>query len=147
MVSSELIPGLVFQVTREQRAVIERRLARFDVTLQQASVLLRASGAHDQETSPHRLASALGTDNAGMTRLIDRLEAKGLVTRRSHPSDRRSLTIGLTEAGAGLAPSLGPVLSSVSRDMLAGLTAEERTQLASLLGRLLDNLRNAGGDH
>jgi DNA-binding MarR family transcriptional regulator len=143
MLRHDFIPGLVFQVTREQRAVMERRLARFDVTLQQASVLIRARG---QETSPHELAAALGTDNAGMTRLLDRLEAKGLVARRSHPSDRRSITIGLTEVGAGLAPRLGPVLGSVSRDMLAGFSAEETAALGSLLGRLLDNLRNAPGD-
>jgi DNA-binding MarR family transcriptional regulator len=143
MFSGDLIPGLVFQVTREQRAVMERRLAPFDVTLQQASVLVRAGG---QETSPHELAAATGTDNAGMTRLLDRLEAKGLVARRSHPSDRRALTIELTEVGAALAPRLRPVLASVSRDMLAGFSAEETGALSSLLRRLLDNLRGAPGD-
>jgi DNA-binding MarR family transcriptional regulator len=137
---SDSIPGLVFQLTREQRALMERRLAPFDVTLQQASALIRV---RDGETSPHGLATAIGTDNAGMTRLLDRLEAKGLVARRSHPSDRRSLTVELTEAGASLAPRLGPVLGSVGREMLTGFGADETAALGAMLRRLLDNLRGA----
>jgi DNA-binding MarR family transcriptional regulator len=48
---------------------------------------------------PWARSELLGTDHAGMTRLVDRLEGKGLVARQPHPQDRRSIVVGLTDAG------------------------------------------------
>jgi DNA-binding MarR family transcriptional regulator len=49
-----------------------------------------------QQSSPSQLMTALGTDTAGMAKLLDRLEIKGLIERRSNPGDRRSVLIALT---------------------------------------------------
>ena len=67
---------LIHQVSRELTNALERRLAPHGLTAQQAALLINAARG---ETSPKRLAPLLGTDTAGMTRLLDRLEAKGLV--------------------------------------------------------------------
>jgi DNA-binding MarR family transcriptional regulator len=131
------VSGLVFQIVRELRSTLDRGLAPFDVTTQQATLLIRSAS---REATPHRLAAPLGTDTAGMTRLLDRLEAKGLLRRRSHPTDRRSIVIQLTADGEALVPHLTPVFESVTGLLLAGLSPEETDQLQTTLQRVLDNL-------
>lgn len=131
----------VFQLVREQRLLLDRRLAPFDLTMQQGAVLLRI--ARQGGIRPNEMAADVGTDTSGMTRLIDRLEAKHLVVRRPDPVDRRSLIIELSEAGKNLAPKLGPVFGSVERDLTTGHSTADFEQARAVLKRLLDNMREA----
>ena len=85
----------------------------------------------------------LGTDTAGMTKLLDRMESKGLLRRRRHPDDRRAVIIDLTDRGRDLVPLLPPVFGRVTGQLLAGLSPDEVAQLNTLLQRMLDNLRAA----
>src|ERR1700704_1449591 len=77
--------SLLHRVGRELSMALERQLAPFEVTPQQAALLLQSA---PRETSPSQLLEILGTDTAGMTRLLDRLERKGLIMRRKHAEDR-----------------------------------------------------------
>jgi DNA-binding MarR family transcriptional regulator len=133
------VASLVFQVFREQRNALDRKLAAFDLTAQQGALLLLSWLR--PRLSPGQLAARLGTDNAGMTRLVDRLEAKGLVARRNNPADRRSIVIEPTAAGRALRPRVAPVFASLDRQLLAGFSAEETARLKAMLRRLLANLR------
>jgi DNA-binding MarR family transcriptional regulator len=135
------VSGLLFQIMREMRGAIGRRAAEFDITPQQAFLLVRT--LRRPEASPTELGAEVGTDNAGITRLVDRLEAKGLVARRNHPGDRRSIVIELTQSGQELAPSLAPIFAGVERQLIADLSNEEVSHLKALLRRLLANLREA----
>jgi DNA-binding MarR family transcriptional regulator len=83
----------------------------------------------------------LGTDTAGMTKLLDRLQAKELIQRQRHPADRRAVLISLTEQGQALLPRLRPAFGRVTSQLLAGFTEEEITQLTGMLHRILGNLR------
>ncbi|WP_322770025.1 MarR family transcriptional regulator [Frankia sp. Cr1] len=131
--------SLLHRTARELNTALERSLAPFDVTAQQAALLLRLRS----ETSPHRLAAALGTDTAGMTRLLDRLEDKGLVSRVRHPSDRRSVRVELTAAGATLTPRLAPVFGSVIRRLFDGFSTDDLQQLSVMLQRMFNNLTSS----
>jgi DNA-binding MarR family transcriptional regulator len=133
------VPRLIVQLSREWRAALDRQLAPFALTSQQA-ILLRLA-LH--ETSPHRLAAILGTDTAGMTRLLDRLEQKGYLERNPHPHDRRAIVIELTTAGRELVPRFAPVIQHARNALLAGVPVEDSDRLGALLQRLLDNLRAA----
>jgi DNA-binding MarR family transcriptional regulator len=128
--------SLLQRTAKELSTALERALAPFDVTAQQAALLLRLR----TETVPSRLAVALGTDTAGMTRLLDRLEDKALVRRTRHPSDRRSVQIELTETGTALVPRLAPAFGTIMRRLFDGFAEEELQQLTGMLGRMLDNL-------
>ncbi|MFC3984594.1 MarR family winged helix-turn-helix transcriptional regulator [Streptosporangium jomthongense] len=130
---------LVQQVGRELRNAVEARLAPFDITSQQAALLLNVLRG---QTGPAQLAVVLGTDTAGTTRLLDRMEAKGLISRSRHPSDRRAVVIEATEAGRALAPRIAPVFGQVNRRMLDGVSDEELRALTGLLERMLGNLRS-----
>src|SRR5262249_14444654 len=71
--------SLLTQVGRALNTALDRAFAELDLTAQQAALLMHA---HKSDTSPTQLMARLGTDTAGMTKLIDRLEAKGLLARR-----------------------------------------------------------------
>ena len=132
------IVGLIFEVTRQLGTAIDRRVARFNVTGQQAALLVRSSTEPD--LTPTQLAPWLGTDNAGITRLVDRLEVKGLVARRSSSSDRRVVVIQPTEAGYDLVPHLIAALDEVTIQLFGGFTPEEISLAESTLRHFLSNL-------
>jgi DNA-binding MarR family transcriptional regulator len=138
----ELLLGggsLIHQVGRELDTALGRQLAQLGLTAQQAALLLWSAR---QETSPSQLVALLGTDTAGVSRLVDRLETKGLIRRRNHPGDRRSIVIELSAQGHTLVPRLPPIFGQISMRLLAGFSAEEVQQLTTLLERMLGNLRS-----
>src|SRR5256712_14197249 len=79
---------LLLRAVREMRTAFDRKLEHVGLTAQQAEILFRCSRAG--ELTPKQLTNLLSTDNAGVTRLVDRLERKGPVTRHASPADRRS---------------------------------------------------------
>ena len=130
--------SLLNQVGRALRTAVDAHLGPLGLTSQQASLLTLAAR---RSTSPNELLEEVGVDTAGITRLLDRLAAKGLVERVRHPDDRRSVVIELTPAGRALVPLLPPVFGRVTHALLAGFSAAEIEQLSGMLVRMLKNLR------
>jgi DNA-binding MarR family transcriptional regulator len=83
------------------------------------------------------LANRLGIDPVSAGQMIDFLEAKGLVDRRVHPSDRRARVLRLTRRGAELRRRLRPSLLAAQERLLAPLSPAERTALLSMLSRVI----------
>jgi DNA-binding MarR family transcriptional regulator len=139
------VSGEVFRLGRDLRTLIDRELAPFGITTQQAALILvaRRRGA----LSPAHVTQRLGTDAAGMSRLVDRLEAKGLVARESSPTDRRAVVITLTPAGRELAPQLAGAFRAAHHHLFHGLAEAELERFRSVLGRLRENLRAANAGH
>src|SRR3546814_11853795 len=75
-----------------------------------------------------------------MTRLLDRLEAKGLVARTADPTARRALNIHLTESGLAIWQDINKCGERVRERALAGMSEEERSVLTQLPVRAPDNL-------
>jgi DNA-binding MarR family transcriptional regulator len=85
------------------------------------------------------LARRCTLDAGSMTRLLDRLEARGLCRRERSQSDRRVVHIKLTPAGEATAEQMQRMLCRVYNEVLTGFTPREWTQLRSLLSRVADN--------
>jgi DNA-binding MarR family transcriptional regulator len=85
------------------------------------------------------LARECQLDTGAMTRLLDRLEAKGLVTRVRSSEDRRVVNLELTKEGRQAAREIPAVLCKVQNAFLQGLTVTEWQQLKELLARVLAN--------
>lgn len=134
------ITALVFQLSRHLALTLDRRTAPFNLTGPQAALLLRTCAAPG--ATPTQLASTLGIDNAGTTRLLDRLEGKGLIARHTSPTDRRVVIIEPTPDGKALAPHLLPIVRGVTVQLLEGLAPEELPALHTLLLRLLENVES-----
>ncbi|QPF73914.1 MarR family transcriptional regulator [Roseateles sp. DAIF2] len=135
-------PGesLGWLVKRVQQSIVhqaDKRLGEHGLTHAQWGPLIRLFflGA----CPAAQLAADLGLDAGALTRLLDRLEAKGLVQRDRSSSDRRVVLITLTDAGRGLTDILPAVLSDIFNAHLAGFSREEWQTLMSLLRRMLAN--------
>lgn len=127
-------------VGRELRTALDRKLMAHGLTSQQAALLLLSRLL--REPNPVKIAARLGTDTAGMTRLIDRLEKKGLIFRKMSPEDRRSIVIVLGPKSKHVLPRLIPEFRSVEEGLLEGFSKHEVEQLNLMLRRLLKNARN-----
>lgn len=130
-----LASGLVLRVARELRTALDQAFADLDLTSQQAGLLVHVYGG---VSSPKGLAELLGTDAAGMTRMLDRLQRKDLLRRVADSRDRRAIVVELTDAGRALVPELPPVFEAVGGTLVGGLDAG---QLQATLETLLTNVR------
>ncbi len=91
-------------------------------------------GAIQQE-----LGAAMGIDRTTMVSLVDQLEGARLAKRRPSAKDRRAREIAITPKGRRLLGRARGMLSEAEDDVLAGLTAEERRDLLTLLRRALES--------
>ena len=100
---------------------------------------LRRQGA-PYALSPGELGERTMVSSGAVTKRVDRLEARGLVERRPHPSDGRSRTVALTAAGRAVVDAAMDEHVLNEARLLAGLDPDERAALADLLGRLATTL-------
>ena len=92
-----------------------------------------------QAESVAELARTCELDAGAMTRLLDRLECKGLCRRVRSSVDRRVVNLELTSEGNVAAAVIPEVLSEVQNLALAGFTQQEWEQLKDFLQRILEN--------
>jgi DNA-binding MarR family transcriptional regulator len=132
--------GLLFRQLRDGMwAQMERELVKagHDLTFSQFVTLKKLAGGIASVTD---LARAAELNPGAMTRLLDRLAAKGLVERVADPGDRRALHIHLTEAGVAIWRDIDQCGQRVHDRAFGDMGEDDRTQLLRLLERVRDNL-------
>jgi len=90
--------------------------------------------------SPSRLAEQVVCTSGGMTRIVDRLERRGLCERTRDPADRRGVLVGLTEAGRRLSRQASDAYRARRERVLAQLDSNEIEHLDACMRRMLDVL-------
>jgi DNA-binding MarR family transcriptional regulator len=96
--------------------------------------LLKALAGEDR--SMREISQALHVSPRTVTDLIDGLEARGLVTRGPHPSDRRITLLHLTDAGRRELASANAAAETVAASAVCALDADEQHSLQALLDRV-----------
>lgn len=81
----------------------------------------------------------LGYDSGAMTRLLDRIEKKGLIRRVANPDDRRSYLLELTPESKALFPQAKRRVQAVFKRLLSGFSEEQAAALKLSLEQLLAN--------
>jgi DNA-binding MarR family transcriptional regulator len=122
-------------VDREMAA--DEQLVAMEVTSAQFIVLTTLSMGEMKSASD--LCKHISYDAGAMTRMIDRLEEKGLLRRSRCPNDRRLVNLELTEKGSLALPQMRRVAMRVLNRFLDGFTKAEARQLESFLIRMLEN--------
>ncbi|WP_371483136.1 MarR family winged helix-turn-helix transcriptional regulator [Kitasatospora sp. NBC_00315] len=97
------------------------------------------------ELTPTQLARESFASGAAVTKRLRRLESLGLVSRRIDERDRRVAHLSLTPSGTDLVDRLYPELLGYDDALLAGLSSEQRDDLAEALSRLLLALEGSTG--
>jgi DNA-binding MarR family transcriptional regulator len=128
---------LVNRVRIEMIDALDRELSKFDISAAQLIVL--ASVANKEADSAATLCKSISYDPGAMTRMIDRLEHKGLIRRSPNPDDRRATNLEITTAGRALYPQLLAAKENVQAQLLRGFSEDEVRLLESLLNRMLGN--------
>lgn len=118
-------------------AALETELAPLELTSAQFVVVIAAMRGRARTIT--EFCAFAGVEAGAMSRLLDRLESKGIVRRVRDYTDRRQVHVELTDKGQQLSPQIMPVIASVYARFLSDFTAEEALLLQSLLQRLLDN--------
>ena len=96
---------------------------------------LRRAGA-PYALSPGQLGAEAMVTSGTVTNRVDRLEARGFVSREREPNDRRGVRVVLTSVGQQTVDGALTDLLDRERDLLVGLSANEQQQLANLLRSL-----------
>ena len=116
---------------RLMSAVLESR----DITVQQYNVLRILRGAGPDGLPTLEIAERMIEQTPGITRLIDRLEEKLLVSRRRPLEDRRCVYCRISPAGLALLAGLDQPVVETGNAAMASLSSKEVAQLVALLDR------------
>jgi DNA-binding MarR family transcriptional regulator len=131
------IGGLLGRVKLAMGAALDAELAPLDITAAQYVILMSIALAEADSAS--ELCKGISYDPGAMTRMLDRLERRGLVRRVAHPNDRRASNLELTAEGKAVIPKLRASGMNVVNRFLSGFTPKEAQQLEGLLLRMLEN--------
>ncbi|MBL0956189.1 MarR family winged helix-turn-helix transcriptional regulator [Leptospira levettii] len=116
-----------------------KRLNNLDVTVAEW-VILREMYSHEKYTSPSVVAEITGLSRGAVSKLIDRLLHKGLVSRTEDTSDRRYQEIKLTKQGKTLVPKLAKIADENDEAFFSHLTPFEEKELRKILMKLTNLL-------
>jgi len=141
-------PGAAFllaQVGAHAASRFAARLTEADLVPANAGIfrILSATPAISQQA----LATALGTVPSRLVALVDDLEARGLVERRAHETDRRTYALHLTDKGKATMEIISKIAREHRQDLLAALSEEEQATLSGLLQRVAEQQGLLWGVH
>jgi DNA-binding MarR family transcriptional regulator len=138
------VGALLNRVRTEMLAALDRelaadkRLAPLELSAAQYIVLATLAGAAERMSAAD-LCKDISYDAGAMTRMLDRLEAKSLISRARCTHDRRLTYLALTEEGKAAFPRMREISIGVLNALLRGFTKAEARQLEASLGRMLEN--------
>jgi DNA-binding MarR family transcriptional regulator len=113
--------------------------AATDVPLDRARYVVLRAVAESEPVRTTALAEQVGVDPSTMSRHVGILEHAGLVQRVADPDDGRAQSLSLTTAGRQVMEKVRAARHDLITDVLGDWDDADRTQLASLLGRLADD--------
>ena len=124
-------------------AVFMEETSAFDATPVQFAILnaLMDDPGEDQIT----LSNKVAFDPATLGSVVARIEAKGWVTRKADPGDKRRKLLWITPEGEKIALGMKRVVAKAQQRIVGPLNAAEREQLSSLLGKLIAGHENSAG--
>ncbi len=115
------------------------RAAGFAISAEEWAVLLLLWQRDGRK--PSDLADLTVRDRTTMTRLLDGLERKGIITRQTDQKDRRRISVTLSEAGRDLRGALMPVAKGLIEQSLYGIGVTEMETTLSVLRRMMENMQ------
>lgn len=135
---------LINRVRSEMLTAIDRaldsdeRLGPLGLSSAQFIVIAQLATA-ESARSASELCKGISYDAGAMTRMLDRLESKGLIHRTRSNMDRRLVHLELTDEGRAVFPRMREISMTVANRFLRGFTRSEVRQLEGFLDRILQN--------
>jgi DNA-binding MarR family transcriptional regulator len=135
-VDVNLQPGYVIRRLHQIAVgIFHQETQSLDVTPVQYAILQMVY--NQPGTDQRTLARNIALDTSTTARVVDRLEARGLLVRNASPDDRRVRLLTLTEPGEQLLEDTIPRMEQAQELILAPLNPEQRTAFMQLLSLLV----------
>lgn len=137
------LPSLLGQVRTavlsgvEQEFLRDEELAALEVTAPQFVIIANVLKGHAK--SACELCSYMDYDRGAMSRMIDRLQNKGLLRRVSLAHTRRTMALEVTDAGRAAFPKMQACLGRVVNRLLKGVTKAQMREVERALKQMLAN--------
>lgn len=129
-------PGhLIALINQLKDRLLERHLVDHEVTAAQFKIVLLIS--QERASSSADLVRLLSLDSGAMTRMLDRLEQKGLLTRERSIEDRRQVRLTLTESGKALGVRVPQIAADATNELTGCLSRSELDEFQRLLKKML----------
>lgn len=139
---SQLAYVALLSTADKLKAKFEALCAPLDITGQQYNVLRILRGAEPDGLPTLAIAERMIESTPGITRMIDRLESKQLVTREIRPHDRRCVYCRITPKGLNLLKLLDEPCDESNHAAFRCLSAAELEQLTTLLVKTRKSLES-----
>ncbi len=132
---------LVKDVSRLWVRHFEQRAVQLGMSLTQCKVLVFLS--RNEGATQAKLAELSDTDPMTLVRVLDRMQRDGWIERRPDPSDRRAHRLHLRPASEPVLAEIMRIGEKARNEALAGISADEREQMMTLLEKVRSNLVSA----
>ena len=129
---------LLKDLSRRYVQRFEVRAREISLNLPQCKVLVRLE--KNEGVSQARLAELAEVDAMTMVRILDRMEADGLLERRPDPADRRARCLYLTPKAKPFLDQIWRLSEATRAEVFAGIGRNERDVFMTVLERIRDNL-------
>ncbi|MCW4352179.1 MarR family transcriptional regulator [Hoyosella sp. YIM 151337] len=134
--------GLFVEAHGALTARTASQISEHELAPAEFEALLRLSRSAERSLRMSDLAAQAGLTNSGATRLVDRLESRGLLTRETSPDDRRGTTAVITDKGIDKVLEVLPGHLTIVQDaFLDGVPADVRAPFFEALRAIRDHLR------
>ena len=136
----EIVLGLMIAAARVLEPWAKFLKTTAQLTNNQYNVLRILRGSHPAKLACSEIAERMIDRDPDVTRLVDRLEKRGLVTRVHSRQDRRVVEVGISAKGLALVRGLDAHVQRLPKALLGHLGAERLRQLGSLLDAVISDL-------
>lgn len=138
------VGALLSRVRVEMLAAIDadltadKKLGPLELSSAQFIIIANLAVAEEPQSASD-LCKGISYDAGAMTRMLDRLESKGLIRRNRSAHDRRLMHLELTDEGRAAYPRMREISMAVANRFLRSFTKTEARQLEGMLSRMLEN--------
>lgn len=143
LIVEDLVSGqfgyLISQVRNEMFAALDKEMRPLELTASQFIVVIGAM--RERARSVNEFCHLAGIEPGPMSRLLDRMEAKGMVHKVRDLEDRRQVNVRLTDKGRALYPLITAAISKVYQHLLRGFSEQEALALKHAVEKLLLNAK------
>ena len=143
MMKNDVLDTIGFFISRTQAKLQKRflqELKPYGITREQWVLFARI--AEEEGISPTELSQISFSDKPYTTRLIDKLEKRGLIRKEESQDDKRSSLFYLTKQGAEFIKELRPINARINKWAVETLSEEEVRHLKFLLNKMYNHMKD-----
>lgn len=136
---NEAIAYIIYVMQKRSRRIMSMALDKDDITLEQFAVLYNLMDLDG--INQKQLAAKVDKDQATLARILDILENRGLVQRRTTEKDRRAFLVFITEDGISKVKEIARRLEEVHDKIVAGIPEENVKLFKDIAKQINNNLK------